>query len=367
MKKIAIVLCGISYKENYNHWKGGTVCIDYKNSIDNYNEYLFDYFKKLGYNIDIYLSTNNVNETIKKDILEKYKPIKYNFLIDAEDSFSSKDAGWNEKQCFKPKQKKNIIGIELLKGYCQNKKKPYDLVLFTRFDLLFNIFFHEKYVNIDINAMNIISKIDNGFVCDNFFLFPYKLLDIFEKSIRAKDFNHDIDKFFNRYNITINFIYNQPCNPFVHQLEFYTIFNSIINKEQGLLINKFHGNKIFMLRNKILVNIHRERIFVKKSSTSKEPFLWVGFNISDNVPGDLSFEIKFNSTIPPVNSGFGVKQHGRDILHSEWLTDCKKNIYNKVSINLISPRSDLIIFIMDQYEPILDFEIRNLEMKFSVL
>ena len=44
-EKIAILLYGISYLENFIHFKGRKLNIDYRNSIENYKEYLFEYYK----------------------------------------------------------------------------------------------------------------------------------------------------------------------------------------------------------------------------------------------------------------------------------------------------------------------------------
>jgi len=71
-KKIALLLFGISYKENYQHFSGRKMKIDYKNSLENYNKFIFEYYKKLGYEIDVFISTNkhkNINNLIKD-----YKP-----------------------------------------------------------------------------------------------------------------------------------------------------------------------------------------------------------------------------------------------------------------------------------------------------
>ena len=42
--------------------------IDYTKSIDNYKEYIFEYFLNKGYTIDVYFSTNILSEDDKKDL-----------------------------------------------------------------------------------------------------------------------------------------------------------------------------------------------------------------------------------------------------------------------------------------------------------
>ena len=44
--KLAILLFGNSKLKGYNHWTFGQVEIDYKLSCDNYDKYIFQFFKK---------------------------------------------------------------------------------------------------------------------------------------------------------------------------------------------------------------------------------------------------------------------------------------------------------------------------------
>ena len=62
MKKLALILFGISYSE-YIHWdslKYGKLFINFKYSHQNYKDYIYSYFENLGYSIDTYISTNNI-------------------------------------------------------------------------------------------------------------------------------------------------------------------------------------------------------------------------------------------------------------------------------------------------------------------
>ena len=58
--RLALLLFGLS-KHSYEHWdmKKINTC-DYKTSYDNYQEYIFNYFKQKGYQIDVYFSTNEM-------------------------------------------------------------------------------------------------------------------------------------------------------------------------------------------------------------------------------------------------------------------------------------------------------------------
>lgn len=78
--KLALLLFGISLEIN-KHWQYGTLySVDYNNSYDNYQKYIFEYFTNKGYDIDVYISTNILFDKDKDELLNKYKPIKYSFI-----------------------------------------------------------------------------------------------------------------------------------------------------------------------------------------------------------------------------------------------------------------------------------------------
>jgi len=142
---------------NIIHWTGNKY---YEKSYENYKQFIFDYFESIGYDIDIYFTTNILNDENKKNISEKYKPIKYNFIQNKTDNIKSR----NEKL-------DNVIDL------CLNNGFIYDLILITRFDLLFQKKFHESNINFDkFNIVSILERPD--LICDNFYLFPYKYIQI---------------------------------------------------------------------------------------------------------------------------------------------------------------------------------------------
>jgi hypothetical protein len=153
--KIAILLSGIHYKENYL----GTIVktphtVDYRKYFKNYKEKIYDYFEKIA-TIDIYISTNDSIHLI--DLLNDYKPIKY--CISEDDMVS-----------------KRIKGLELIPNY-------YDYIIMTRFDICFK----KDFSNLHLNKMNIVSELEHKNVCDdNFYFFPIKYLEPFLEMIKKK-------------------------------------------------------------------------------------------------------------------------------------------------------------------------------------
>ena len=203
--KLVLILFGISLEIN-RYWQYGALySVDYKNSYDNYQRYIFDYFKGKGYDIDVYISTNKLNSDDDiAEIIDKYKPVKYRIADDCEDYIISRN-------------KKLESAIDL----CIEGGGEYDLVLITRFDLLFQKDFADS--NIQLDKINIVSVLERpNLICDNFYLFPHKYLKDFQKVIRKcanidnPNIKNDLEKI-----APINYILNE--NRDISELSFYKI------------------------------------------------------------------------------------------------------------------------------------------------
>jgi len=203
--KLALILFGISLEIN-RYWQYGALySVDYKNSYDNYQRYIFDYFKGKGYSIDVYISTNKLNSDDDiAEIIDKYKPVKYRIADDCKDYIISRN-------------KKLESAIDL----CIEGGGEYDLVLITRFDLLFQKDFADS--NIHLDKINIVSVLERpNLICDNLYLFPHKYLKDFQKVIRkCANINHrNIKNDFEKI-APINYILNENCD--ISELSFYKI------------------------------------------------------------------------------------------------------------------------------------------------
>ena len=215
--KLALILFGISLEIN-RYWQYGALySIDYNNSYDNYQRYIFDYFKGKGYDIDVYISTNNLNsDNDIAEIIDKYKPVKYR-IADDNDTGEGYEDGEDDKDYIISRNKKLESAIDL----CIEGGGEYDLVLITRFDLLFQKDFADS--NIQFDKINIVSVLERpNLICDNFYLFPHKYLKDFQKVIRkCANINHsniknDLEKI-----APINYILNE--NRDISELSFYKI------------------------------------------------------------------------------------------------------------------------------------------------
>lgn len=223
--RLALMLFGISYLEDYDNrrYKG---CINYKRSLENYKKYIFEYFESKGYTIDVYISTNEVSEEVKKQLIEDYRPIK----IITNRFITKKKKRFNvfKNRNFKFKNLINLI----------DNDNYYDNFLITRFDLLFQIDF--KDVNIKLDKLNIVSILEkNKFICDNFYLMSNINFYNFKKIINNKGifYNSHLLKKNLENNFDINYLFNEF--KLVGQLNFYKIVrdNVIVNNSSQCIQN----------------------------------------------------------------------------------------------------------------------------------
>jgi len=181
-KKIAICFFGLSKCKDAECRRGRCMEIDhFKYNYENYQEKIFDYFLGKGYKIDVYFSTNDtMNDIENNKLINAYKPINYNFI---DENLYPVVPNWKgatpTKMASKHRKVENVLEM------CLDSKIDYDLVLLTRFDLIFNDNFNES--NIKLDKFNIVSELEQrGVICDNFYLFPFKYLREFLEI--AKDF-----------------------------------------------------------------------------------------------------------------------------------------------------------------------------------
>ncbi len=204
-KRLALCLFGLSVCK-YAHWdKQHIYMVNYKNSVENYREYIYKYFQDKGYTIDVYLSTNEIRDEDKQGLLDTYQPIKCSFEKDDTTNVKSRNVKVN-----------SVIDL------CLSSNIPYDVVLLTRFDLLFQKPFHES--NIDLTKFNLVSILEHqNAICDNFYLLPFRVLPLF--STIVKNHMHASNHFIRKEIESIegvdfvNYILNEYC--VVKDLSFY--------------------------------------------------------------------------------------------------------------------------------------------------
>ena len=154
--KVALVLFGISYKDAHKPAGGGRgwLKVDFRSSVENYGEKLIRFF-----NIsDIITATYDYSQAREprrhyRELLAAYQP---------------KESSFNRY----PSTRDHLlaVGLKSLQHFMRQNATKYDMVIATRFDLEFRVPFES--VTIDRNSMNVVARLNDGRICDNFYMFP---------------------------------------------------------------------------------------------------------------------------------------------------------------------------------------------------
>jgi hypothetical protein len=156
MGRLAILLFGIHYQENFtgNYRKNHT--IDFRQYKDNFNDKIINHFRQ-NYDIDIFLSTNP--SRIQNEL---------------ENTYHFKDALFTQDR----RNQKISKGLQLILNYQERNNFTYDQVLITRFDIFIVKNFNEYHL--DSQKLNLVSILEHkNAVDDNFYFFPQKYISNF--------------------------------------------------------------------------------------------------------------------------------------------------------------------------------------------
>jgi hypothetical protein len=161
--KIAYCLRGIHYIDS-DHYR-----TDFTYSIDNNNKYIIDEFKKHIFDIDYFISTYDSEKL--NSLIDYYKPVEVRTR-----KYSQTDERFHQ-QCLH-----HLNLIEMILNYETTHNIKYDLIVNTRFDLIF--FRKLSQMNIDITKINSVFKHTSGSCDDNFILIPRNYLMEFYIAIK---------------------------------------------------------------------------------------------------------------------------------------------------------------------------------------
>lgn len=138
---------------------------------------------------------------------------------------------------------------------------------------------------------------------------------------------------------------------------------------KGFIIKKLKNGKHYNIWNdSVLFKKSNNNFIFKKNETLKKGWKWCGFEIFPKNTKSMSnvlvnFNIKFNSDVPKINSGFYLKSHCPIQYYDEWLLNCKKGKFTNIKLLVnIKNVKQLFCFICDQMinKSKIDFEINNL-------
>jgi len=202
-------LFGISKLDNYTHFMHQQVRIDYTQSVENYRETVFSYFERLGYTVDVYFATNDLEEADRAELVRHYNPKAHRFVPDVSS---------DKVQC-------RNIKLGAVVDLCIESNVEYEVVLVTRFDLHFNKRFEDSDLRFD--RLNLVSVLESGgVVCDNFYLMPFSFLPAFADLIKewgATSYHFIGTRLKEKFG-EVHFILNEGVN--VASLSFYKIVRS---------------------------------------------------------------------------------------------------------------------------------------------
>jgi hypothetical protein len=226
--KLALLLFGNSKFEYVRNGTSHLSEVDYRKSVNNYKKYIYGYFERLGYEIDVYLSTNAMSADDKRELLETYKPKGVAYLEHA--------PGSSAYYCRNAK-------LNTATDLCLASGVAYDLVFVTRFDLLFQKDFAEA--NIALDKFNVVSLVSReNLICDNVYLFPHSFLrpfSIMAKLNIHKNFHTMEDALRTQYG-DVNFMWNESGKE-IAELDFYKI---VRGRAAYTLSSARHGANILL-------------------------------------------------------------------------------------------------------------------------
>jgi hypothetical protein len=341
MKRIALLFFGISYiyKDHYH-------IVDFRKSVKNYYEYIINYYKSIGFGIDIFLST--YENDLKDELLEIYNPKDYILYTN-----------YNEHKCVS-RNKHFIKVMDLCKDYSRINEINYNFVIITRFDLLFEIPFYK--VDIDYNKMNITSILEKRrYICDNIYIFPFNKINEFIKILKLNITNqsHGYENIIKSVFGEINFFYNE--NKSINKLSFYKIIRN--DKNNNLFILKYGSYENKQMYNiSSILNIKDNIIEYHKLINAPSAWCWFGYNNFKKGKYIVEFDILSDKKILKKKN-IGLKVHNNNpiiynsfidkMTENEW-THCTEKI--EIKIDYI-----LCIFIFDDFESEIKIKIKNLK------
>jgi len=162
--RIAFVLRGIS---SYN---SNNKIVNYKKSLQNYKDYIIEPLLEKGHHIDFFCLTYDTN--FVNDLIEDYKPVQI---------FKMNLNEFHIGGSFRRQLDFHKKSIELIKNFEYISSFTYDLIINTRFDLIFKTNFFEQ--NLNFSKFNIPFEHLSGNCEDCYFVFPRILLDTFEDAV----------------------------------------------------------------------------------------------------------------------------------------------------------------------------------------
>lgn len=140
--RIALILRGISYLENYEHKYGiPKFTIDYHDTLPSIQQNIINDLREKGHIVDIYLLS--YHSKYEEELINILNPVKTSFT-----DYKAIPLGAAQEQIGCPMLfDYHLKGIEMYLEYEQQNNLNYDTILITRFDL----YYYKKITEIDLD------------------------------------------------------------------------------------------------------------------------------------------------------------------------------------------------------------------------
>lgn len=212
--RIALILRGISYVEDYLHRDGKNKHpINFMDSSNTINENIIQSLTNMGHNVDVFIHTYYSSKM--NEVIEFYKPVKSIFTTYRKMNITTDQENIKEPMLVQ----RHLEIINMVDHYEKDFNFKYDTIIITRFDLYFYKALHD--LQIDFNCVNIpfwhIARPMNQppiFSCDdNFIIVPNNKINLYreclEQIIKDGKNNHYIGKYLLDRGETIKYLYGE--------------------------------------------------------------------------------------------------------------------------------------------------------------
>ena len=177
----------------------------FEKTIENNKKLFLNEFIIPENKVDYFFSTYSVNEGLDSYIAKKFNPIAYSFL---DKKFMTYPDTWRPQFA----QFKNLV--DLVDEIQYFKRENYDLLIFTRQDIKYQLGYDS--VDVDLDKFNIVFRHTSGNCDDGLWIFPIKYFEKFKKSIyelssRSYAITHEINHLLEEMDVEINYM-SEPDN-----------------------------------------------------------------------------------------------------------------------------------------------------------
>lgn len=235
--RLALILRGISYVENYLHKYGlPPYTIDYRDTYSSIEKCLLQPYKEMGFEVDIFITT--YHSKIENELLDTFKPKNVIFK-----DYYQVPLGQPQIDIIEPLQIDQYMEcFKIIEEYEDKHQFKYDNICITRFDL----YFYQKAseIDLDYNVFNYVfwhiarhhSHPPIFTNEDNFLFYPRNKNDIMKKCLmmmkKDKRSTHLSAKYLLDEGETIKFLFGEKGDG-AYDYPFYKFGRHVIGKAKN--------------------------------------------------------------------------------------------------------------------------------------